>query len=117
MPRVKNDAIREIGRVERFFSGIALLRGLPHVALHEVLVTEDGAPCAVVVGFGERFVEALFFDEGFDPMTPVYRGHRPISVPVADGHVSRILDGLGRSRDGLPFVPIVSRRLPEATCR
>lgn len=111
MPSARSKSVREVGRIERFFSGIALLSGLPHVALHEILITDDGRPCAVVVGFGRRFVEALFFDEGFDPMTPVYRGRRQISVPVADGHVSRVLDGLGRSRDGLPFVPGEERPL------
>ncbi len=104
MPPKANDNLSEVGRIERFFGGIALLRGLPHVALHEVLVDEDGEPCAVTVGFNEKFVEALFFDEGFDPTRPVQRGRRPVSVPVSDAHASRVLDGLGRSRDGLPFV-------------
>ncbi len=104
MPPTKNDAIKEVGRIERFFGGIALIRGLPRVALHEILITEDGQPCGVAVGFSERHVEALFFDERFDPLTPVYRGRQIISTRVSDDHDGRVLDGLGRSRDGLPFV-------------
>ena len=102
MPKL--DKIEEIGHVERYFSGIGLIRGLPHVALHEVLVTEDQGPCAIVVGFNDRFVEALFFEERFDPGLALYRSHRLFTVPVSDAHSGRVLDGLGRPLDNLPFV-------------
>ncbi len=104
MQSTSTSAIREIGRIERFFSGIARLRGLPHVFLFEVLTTEHGEDCAIVIGFNADHVEALFFDETFDAAMPVYRSGRPFSVAVSDAHAGRVLDGLGNSRDALPSV-------------
>ncbi|MDD5251971.1 MAG: F0F1 ATP synthase subunit alpha [Patescibacteria group bacterium] len=97
--------LNEVGYIDRWFRGIAFVHGLPHVAVGEVLVADDDQPCAIVIGFGDRWVEALFFDERFPMGKPVQRGHRLFSVPVADTHAGRVLDGLGRSRDALPFVP------------
>jgi F-type H+-transporting ATPase subunit alpha len=107
---VRPTAATEVGHVDQLFNGIARLRGLPHVAINELLVTGQGAPAALVIGFSGDYVEALFFDESFPVDQPVYRTGRQFSVPVSDARIGRVLDGLGRFRDGLP--PVDGEALP-----
>jgi F-type H+-transporting ATPase subunit alpha len=91
----------EIGHIASFFSGVAKIQGLPHVFLHEVLVAEGGAAAALVIGFDEKFVEAVFFDENFDTEKPVYRSFKSFQVPLSRGYIGRTVDGLGHPRDDL----------------
>ena len=91
----------EIGHIASFFSGVAKIQGLPHVFLHEVLVTEDGADVALVIGFDEKFVEAVFFDENFDTEKPLYRSFKSFQVPLSRGYIGRTVDGFGHPLDDL----------------
>lgn len=67
--------------------------------LHEVLEDERGKPAALVVGFDENFVEAIFFDEKFDLKAPVFRGNKIFSIPYSGDYLGRILNGIGRPLD------------------
>ena len=93
--------MKEIGYVVSFFAGVAKIQGLPHIFLHEVLLDETDKAVAVVIGFDEKFVEALFFDEKFNLKKPVFRSFQPFSIPISENFTSRIIDGLGNSMDGL----------------
>jgi len=93
--------MKEIGYVVSFFAGVAKVQGLPHIFLHEVLLDETDKAVAVVIGFDEKFVEALFFDEKFNLKKPVFRSFQPFSIPISENFTSRIIDGLGNSMDGL----------------
>lgn len=99
-----NLAVREIGHIHGFFSGIAQVRGLPHVFLHETLLDGSGTPCAIVIGFSDHSVEALFFSDDFAIGDPVFRSGESFSVEASDAHMGRVMDGLGRFRDGLSAV-------------
>jgi F-type H+-transporting ATPase subunit alpha len=88
------------GYIESFFSGVARISGIPSVFLHEVLIDRSGMPAAIVIGFNKDAVDALFFDEEFDLSEPVFRSKESFSVSVADNLKGRIIDGIGRSRDG-----------------
>lgn len=98
---IKNKRNREIGHIATFFSGIAQIQGLPHVFLHETLTDEADIPVAIVIGFDEDFVEALFFDEEFNLSKPIFRSFQPFSISISESFTGRVVDGLGRSRDGL----------------
>jgi len=93
--------MKEIGYVVSFFAGVAKIQGLPHIFLHEVLLDETDKAVAIVIGFDEKFVEALFFDEKFNLKKPVFRSFQPFSIPISENFTSRIIDGLGNSMDGL----------------
>ena len=93
--------MKEIGYVVSFFAGVAKIQGLPHIFLHEVLLDETDKAVAIVIGFDEKFVEALFFDEKFNLKKPVFRSFQPFSIPISENFTSRIIDGLGNSIDGL----------------
>ena len=89
------------GHVVSFFSGVARIQGLSHVFLHEVLSDEDGRDAAIVVGFNEKYVEALFFNDVIKFDKPVFRTFRPFSISISDSLIGRVIDGLGEARDGL----------------
>ncbi len=97
--KLKSKNKEEIGHIVSFFSGVARLQGLPNVSLHEVLLDETGNQVAIVIGFDEDFVDALFFDEEFDLEKPVFRSFRPFSVQLSEGYIGRIVDGLGKPLD------------------
>lgn len=92
---------KEIGHIFSFFSGIAKIQGLPHIFLHEVLLDETGASVAIVIGFDENFVEALFFDENFDLEKLIFRSFQPFSIPFSSDFIGRIVNGLGVPEDRL----------------
>ncbi len=114
--------IKEIGHIESFFSGIAKIKGLPHVSLHEVLLDEEGKEVAIVIGFDENLVEALFFDENFDLSKPVFKSEKIFSIPVSEKYLGKVIDGLGIPEDGekiegedqpvFKFAPSVIEREP-----
>jgi F-type H+-transporting ATPase subunit alpha len=91
----------ERGQVVSFFAGVARISGLSGVFRHELLVDEKGKPAALVIGFDEHFVEALFFAERVDLNKPVFRGGEPFSLKISPNIIGRVLDGLGRPLDGL----------------
>lgn len=102
MPQIlKNKKNKEIGHIVSFFSGVAQVQGLPHIFLHEVLLDEEGLSVAIVIGFDEHLVEALFLDEKFDLKKPVFRSFQLFSIPISDGYIGRIVDGLGNPIDGM----------------
>lgn len=106
-PRTKSAAPAgqaEVGRIHRYFSGIGQLQGLPHVGLHEILTDEVGITQAIVVGFSDEAVEALFFRDDFDISQPIFRSGRQFAVPVGDAFASRVVDGFGHFRDDMPPV-------------
>ncbi len=96
-----NNKNKEIGHIASFFSGVARIQGLPSVFLHEVLLDEANTPVAIVIGFDENFVDALFFKENFDLKKPVFRSFESFSIPVSENYTDRIVNGLGNPIDGL----------------
>jgi len=100
----------EYGRIVSFFQGVAKLEGPPHVFLHETLVDKKGNPAALVIGFDEHFVEALFFDESFKPEEHVFRSREVFSLPITENIIGRTFNGLGRPIDKLG--PARGKRTP-----
>lgn len=99
----------QAGQIVAYFAGVAKIQGLPAVFLHEVLLDEKDRAVALVIGFDEEFVEALFFRGDYDLKKPVFRSLKPFSVSVSDNIIGRVLNGLGRARDSLG--PVVGQEL------
>ncbi|MCA9361879.1 F0F1 ATP synthase subunit alpha [Candidatus Kaiserbacteria bacterium] len=104
MNRVDKSCTHE-GVILTFYAGVATLRGLANVFIHELLVDKTGAPAAVVIGFDNERVEALFVDEQFDTTQSVFRTGKQFSISVSDVYTGRVVDGLGRPRDGFAPIP------------
>lgn len=92
---------KDAGSIISFFSGVAKIKGLSNVFLNEVLLDEVERPVALVIGFDEGYVEALFFDEFFNSEKPVYRSFKPFSISISEKIIGRIVNGLGQAIDGL----------------
>ncbi len=101
MRRKTDDNIKESGRIISYFSGIAKVRGLSRVFMHEVLLDAQEAEIGIVIGFDEQIVEVLIFSEKFDYTAPVFRSGKLFSVAVSDACSGRVLNGLGKPIDGL----------------
>ena len=90
---------KEIGHIMSFYSGVAKIQGLPHVFLYEVLLDRDGTEVAIVIGFDEYSVEALFFNESFNLEKPVFRSSHAFSIAVSDTLTGRVVNGFGKPID------------------
>jgi len=108
MPPKRNK--KESGQVVSIFRGVGKVVGLSRVFLHETLVDEDGQPTAIVFGFSEDYVEALFFSDSFSVNSQLYRSGRIFSVPVKKSVIGRVVNALGVGLDGLG--PMTGKRTP-----
>jgi F-type H+-transporting ATPase subunit alpha len=97
MPKEKTS--HKPGKIESFFSGVATISGLSGSFNHELLLDDENNPVALVVGFSENFVEALFFDFAFDLNKDVYRSGKLFSINISQKIIGRIVNGLGESID------------------
>lgn len=91
----------EIGRVEEIGDGIALVSGLPHVRLDELLRFERGQFGFVQVLDRDR-IECVLLDEaeGVEAGDIVRGTGAVVRVPVGPGLLGRVVDPLGRPLDG-----------------
>jgi len=90
----------EIAKVTSFYSGVAKVAGLHEVSQHEVLIDKDGHPEALVVGFDENYVDALFFADNFDINKNLYPSRKKFTIPISDHIIGRTITPLGKSLDG-----------------
>lgn len=94
---------REVGWIERVGDGVAYLRGVPSLRYGELLEMDDGLT-ALACDVREDMVGAIFLDaadhvSAGDEMRPT---GRVASVPVGEELLGRVVDALGRPRDGGP---------------
>ncbi len=90
----------EIGRIATFYAGVGKIQGLPTVQMHEVLKDGSGDDVALVIGYDDAYVDALFFREHVELGQALYRTGEIISVPVTPRVKGRVLDAFGAPRDG-----------------
>ncbi len=95
--------ISERGHVVSVGDGIAWIKGLPSVAMDEVLLFEDGSR-GVVYELTKELVGAvlLYESETLTAGTLVTLSHRAMSTPVGDALLGRVIDPLGEPLDGGP---------------
>ena len=93
--------VEEIGRVEEIGDGIAMISGLPHVRLDELLHF-DGGQFGFAQVLEEDRVGCVLLDDpdGVKAGATVRGSGDVVRVPVGPGLLGRILDPLGRPLDG-----------------
>ena len=89
------------GVIVSFFQGIAKIKGLPDVFLHENILDRSGNAIGIVIGYNEEFVEALIFKESFTSDERVFAGGETFSLHISDKIIGRTIDGLGNAVDDL----------------
>jgi F-type H+-transporting ATPase subunit alpha len=90
----------EVGRVIETGDGIARVAGLPRTMANELLEFPNGL-LGVAFNLDETEIGCIIFGEAanIEEGDPVKQTGRILSVPVGDGYLGRVVDGLGRPID------------------
>ncbi len=90
----------EVGQVVETGDGIARVAGLPRTMANELLEFPGGL-LGVAFNLEEAEIGCIIFGEaaGIEEGDPVKQTGRILSVPVGDGFLGRVVDGLGRPID------------------
>lgn len=96
----------EIGAVRSVGDGIALIAGLPHVRLNELLRFEKGT-FGFVQTLDSETVGCVLLDDAaaVEAGDRVFGTGEVVRVPVGPSLLGRVVDPLGRPLDGLPALP------------
>src|SRR5688572_16198799 len=91
----------EVGRVLETGDGIARVSGLP-LAMANELLEFPGGVMGVAFNLDEAEIGCIIFGDatGIEEGDPVKQTGRILSIPVGDGFLGRVVDGLGRPIDG-----------------
>src|ERR671911_1550638 len=92
---------RTVGRVAEIGDGIARVAGLPDAAVNELLEFESGA-VGLALNLDEDSIGAVVLGDaaGVKEGQTVKATGRILSVPVGDGLLGRVVNGLGNPVDG-----------------
>ena len=103
----------QVGRVTEVGDGIATVSGLPGAAVNELLEFASGA-VGLALNLDEESIGAVVLGEAADVMEgqAVKATGRILSVPVGDGLLGRVVDGLGTPVDDKgPLGNVATRRM------
>jgi F-type H+/Na+-transporting ATPase subunit alpha len=91
----------EVGRVLETGDGVARVSGLPRTMTNELLEFSGGV-LGVALNLDEDEIGCIILGESshIEEGDPVTQTGKILSVPVGDGFLGRVVDGLGRPIDG-----------------
>ncbi len=94
-------SVSQVGRILEVGDGIARVSGLPDAAVNELLEFEDGT-LGLALNLDEESIGAVVLGESSEIQEgqTVKATGRILSVPVGDGMLGRVVDGLGEPIDG-----------------
>ncbi|WON73365.1 alternate F1F0 ATPase, F1 subunit alpha [Nitrosospira sp. Is2] len=103
-------ALREFGTITSLASGVAKVSGLPGIGFEEVLRFADGS-YGIAFNIEEDEIGVVLLDEYFHLHTgdEVQRRGHVMDVPVGEAMMGRVVDPLGRPRDGRGVVASTTR--------
>ncbi|MCS6896918.1 MAG: F0F1 ATP synthase subunit alpha [Nitrospira sp.] len=103
--------VAERGVVRSVGDGIVWVDGLPSVAMDELLVF-DGGSLGIAFHLGRQLVGAILLERAgnLTSETTASRLGRPLTIPVGDAWLGRVVDPLGRPLDGQPAPESTGRR-------
>jgi F-type H+-transporting ATPase subunit alpha len=104
---------RTVGRVAEVGDGIARVSGLPDAAVNELLEFEDGT-IGLALNLDESSIGAVVLGiaDSIEEGQTVKATGRILSVPVGDGVLGRVVNGLGEPIDGKgDLIGVQSRRM------
>jgi F-type H+-transporting ATPase subunit alpha len=103
-------ALREFGTITSMASGIAKISGLPGIGFEEVVRFADGS-YGIAFDIEEDEIGVVLLDEYFRLHTgdEVERMGHVMDVPVGEALMGRVVDPLGRPRDGRGAVASAAR--------
>ena len=101
----------EVGRVIETGDGIARVSGLPRTMANELLEFSGGV-LGLAFNLDEAEIGCIILGESshIEEGDPVKQTGRILSIPVGDGFLGRVVDGLGRPIDGKGAIAATERR-------
>ena len=101
----------EIGRVIETGDGIARVSGLPRAMANELLEFPGGV-LGLAFNLDEAEIGCIILGESshIEEGDPVKQTGQILSIPVGDGFLGRVVDGLGRAIDGKGAIASTERR-------
>ena len=96
--------LENVGKIDSIYAGVGKITGLQKVKNNEVLINQNGNKVGFVVGFNSEYVEALFFDANLDIDTQIFGTGDSFKIPLSEGYLGRVVNGIGEAIDGLPAV-------------
>ncbi len=115
--------VSEQGVVVSIGDGISWVKGLPSVAIDDILLFADGSRGMVFDLNCDRIGVILLYEtEMLTSGTKVHLSKHSLSIPVGDEFLGRVIDPLGAPLDGLPAPRAISREnlekaSPAISCR
>jgi F-type H+-transporting ATPase subunit alpha len=106
-------SISQVGRILEVGDGIARVSGLPDAGVNELLAFEDGT-LGLALNLDEESIGAVVLGESssIEEGQTVKATGRILSVPVGDGLLGRVVNGLGEPIDGKgPLNNVETRRM------
>ncbi|MGR9100554.1 MAG: F0F1 ATP synthase subunit alpha [Gammaproteobacteria bacterium] len=98
--------VSERGTVVSVGDGITWISGLPSAAMDDILLFEDGSMAMVFDLNQDRVGAVLLKDtESLTSGTAVHLAGRPLSIPVGESFIGRVVNPLGIPLDGLEQPP------------
>ena len=95
--------VTEQGTVVSIGDGISWIKGLPSAAIEDILIFADGSRGMVFDLNRDRIGAILLYEtEALTAGTTVRHARHPLSIPVGDDFIGRIIDPLGTPLDGQP---------------
>lgn len=102
--------IVEQGTVISVGDGISWIKGLPSAAIEDILIFADGSKGMVFdLNYDKVGAILLYASEQLTAGTTVHLAKHPLSVPVGDDFIGRIIDPLGLPLDGQPAPHAIQR--------
>ena len=102
--------IVEQGTVISVGDGISWIKGLPSAAIEDILIFADGSKGMVFdLNYDKVGAILLYASEQLTAGTTVHLAKHPLSVPVGDDFIGRIIDPLGLPLDGQPAPHSIQR--------
>jgi F-type H+-transporting ATPase subunit alpha len=93
--------VTEQGTVVSVGDGITWIKGLPSAAIEDILIFADGSRGMVFDLNRDRIGAILLYEtEALTAGTTVRHARHPLSIPVGDDFIGRIIDPLGAQLDG-----------------
>ena len=93
--------VTEQGTVVSVGDGISWIKGLPSAAIEDILIFADGSRGMVFDLNRDRIGAILLYEtEALTAGTTVRHARHPLSIPVGDEFIGRVIDPLGTPLDG-----------------
>jgi len=103
--------VTEQGTVVSVGDGITWIKALPSAAIEDILIFEDGSRGMVFDLNRDRIGAILLYEtENLTAGTTVRHARHPLSIPVGEDFLGRVVDPLGTPLDGLPPPQVTGRR-------